>query len=428
MMKRSKGLAALLVLTLLLCLLPSAALAEAGREGLAAEIEEPGTGEETVLPPEEATETGEAAEAADAAPEEELPPEPVSVTVSEGETYYAEPGELVYNNAGTVFANAATVYNNGGLAYNNGGLLYNNAGTVYSNGGVVYNNGGRVYSNGAVVYAFDGDVETSLIAGYYRLSFDRDYGALIELEGLAQDPNGDEPLLAQGQELILRAKEGFRLTKVEADNAVAAQREDGSWTVSEPSGPVALRLTLKAEAPVLSLAAGTYAGEQTLEISAVEGGVILYTTDGSAPEEGKGTVYEGPIRLSESARVTAVVSVPEAEASDTVSAAYAIVELSAPQFAPEEAGYNVPEAQPIIVANPGTVAAVIESVTLSGGDVEAFTLSRSTGGRVSAGLTDNKTWTVRPVSKLETGDYSATVTLRFEGGASAELNLSFRVT
>ena len=75
------------------------------------------------------------------------------VTVSSGETLYAEAGMTVYNNGGLVYNNLAVVYNNGGIVYNNSGTVYNNAGTVYANGGTTYNNSGTVYDNGAPIHS-----------------------------------------------------------------------------------------------------------------------------------------------------------------------------------------------------------------------------------------------------------------------------------
>jgi hypothetical protein len=59
--------------------------------------------------------------------------------------------------------------------------------------------------------------------------------------------------------------------------------------------------------PQVSLAAGTYVGTQTIEITtALVGGVIRYTLDGTLPHEGS-TAYSGPIQITGPTRLAARV-------------------------------------------------------------------------------------------------------------------------
>ena len=440
----SKILAVLLALVLMLCLLPVTALAtgnqteqkdaaeEAGTLDDAApaeaEAEETAGAEDTDAeePDAEAAEEAEAEEAAEE--EEELPPLPEAVYTEEGETFYAKTGDLVYNNAGTVYNNAGTVYNNGGTVYNNGGVVYNNAGTVYSNGGIVYNNGGKVYNNGGVVYTFGGDVEECLIAGYYRVTLAGDYSAFAEIQGLEPEPGAEDSLLiAQDATVTITPKEGFTLLDVEAEGVEITKNEDGSCSLSQPEASLELALRFQANAPVFSLAEGTYAEGQSVELSAAEGAEIYYTTDGELPGEENSTLYEGPIALTEGMTITAVAVAEGAEMSPAAAASYAVVTVEAPVFEAVEEGYNAPAAQGIAITNSGTVTAHVESVELTGEGAASFSLNRTGSGRIGGGTTDDDTWTLRPVSRLEAGSYSAVVVLTFDSGSTAEVEVSFEV-
>ncbi len=469
---KKQGLALLLVLMLLLSLLPATALAapkgpkedaeeaaeieavaeaveaeEAEAEEFAGETAEEiaaeldaaieALEEQTEEAPDaeisaEEAETEEAAkEAEDAEPaeEEELPPLPDAIYNEAEETLYAREGDLVFNNAGTVYNNAGTVYNNNGLVYNNGGLVYNNGGTVYSNGGIVYNNGGKVYSNGAVVYAFDGDVETSLIAGYFRVTLAGDYSAFAQIDGLEPEPGTEDSLMMSRDSLVtITPKEGFSIVSARADGAKLSKNEDGSYTLSDPSAALELALSFRADAPVFSLAEGTYASAQSLELTAPEGAAIYYSVDGQLPDEENSFLYDEPIALEEGAVVTAVALFEGAEVSEPASASYAIVTVTIPSFEAQEEGYSTPAAQAIRVENPGPVVAHVESVELSGEDASCFTLNRGSSGRVGAAAVNDSTWVLRPAAKLEAGTYTALVTLSFDSGDSYEAELSFEVT
>ena len=470
---KKQGLAVLLVLVLLLSLLPATALAaprgpkaeeaaettepavpgesegaaeaetraadeedesplDAIIEALEAQAEEEAeivvTAEDAETPEAEAPAETEAPAEAEGE-EEGLPPPPEALYNEAEETLYAKAGDLVYNNAGTVYNNAGTVYNNAGLIYNNAGLVYNNGGTVYSNGGIVYNNGGKIFSNGAVVYAFDGDVETSLIAGYYRVTLADDYSAFAQIDGLEPEPGSEDSLMISKDSVVtITPKEGFSIVSAQADGAKLVKNEDGSYTLSDPSAALELALSFRTAAPVFSLAEGTYASAQTLELTAPEGAAIYYSTDGELPDEENSTLYETPIELTEGAVITAVALFEGAEVSEPVSASYAIVAVTVPSFEPQEVGYSTPAAQAIVVENPGPVTAHVESVELSGEDAASFTLNRSSGSRVGADAVNNSTWVLHPAAKLEAGSYTALITLTFDSGDSYEAELGFKVT
>lgn len=461
-MKNKKLLSLLLVLTLLLCLLPTAALAAPGDKEKPAAPRESAAVREDEEPAQEAEEAPEEAEAEDAeipakepaeeideaedAAAEEEPAEDAEpvvdaplpedaaepeeeltvVVVAAEESCCAEQGQLVYNNGGTVYNNNALVYNNAGKVFNNGGTVYNNEGVVYANGGIVYNNGGTVYSNGALVYAFEGDVETSLIYGCYRITLAEDYSAFADIEGPDMDPQDDGLIVSKDTVCTITPKEGFRIVEAKADAGKLSADENGVYTLSDVDANLTLTLRFQAAAPELSLAAGTYAEAQTLEITAQEGAEIYYTLDGSEPGEENSLVYEGPIDIPEGAVICAVAIVKGAQASETVTAAYAVPTITAPEFEAVEEGYSRPAAQPLTVANPGSADAHVESVELSD-ELAAFTLSRTTGARIAAGDTDTTHWSIRPAAKLAAGTYEATLTVTLDSGDTVELPLSFQV-
>lgn len=84
----------------------------------------------------------------------------------------------------------------------------------------------------------------------------------------------------------------------------------------------------KLEKPVISPASGTYSTPQDVTISSnTDGAVIKYTTDGSKPTADSAT-YTGPIKVSQSAVVKAIVVKEGMRDSDVVSADYNIVEFN----------------------------------------------------------------------------------------------------
>ena len=454
MKQYKKILAVLVMLTLLLCLMPTAALAASTAEEPAAEAEveaaeapaEEAVDEETEAAPAEEADAGEPAAEADGeaaegaedaeaaeetveeAAEEAEAEEVVPVSVEAEDTFYAAAGDVVYNNGGTVYNNGGVVYNNGGLVYNNGGTVYNNGGTVYSNGGVVYNNVGTVYNNGAAIYTNGGDVEDSVIYGYYRVSMAGEYDAFAEIAGLETEPNGGDGLLVrQDAEVTITPKAGFTIVDAQASAGTLTAEEDGSYTLTEVDGKLLLTLRFQADAPEISLAEGTYSGEQKVELRAIDGAEIYFSTDGQAPTEENSQLYKEPITISEGMTLSAVAVVEGAEQSPVVTASYAIVSVAAPEFEAVEAGYKQPSAQALVITNSGSVDASIVSVELSGDNADCFALNHSSGSRVKAGDTDSSHYTLRPAPKLEAGSYKALVTVTFDSGESAQVEVVFQV-
>ena len=417
-MKISKWLSILLVLTLLLCLLPAAALADPANSKEDEEQAEPA---DETDPPVAEDEELPAEEDADAPAAEEDEDKDAPLVNEADQVCYPLEGETVYNNGGTVYNNGALVYNNGGIVYANSGTVYNNGGIVYANGGVVYNNGGTVYRNSATVYTFADDVQQSRVYGAFHVATAEDYSAIAEIEGLDEND-----MLLEGQSCTIRVPEGLILRSVEADAGTLTENEDGSWTLESLDADATLTLEVQAEAPVFDLAEGCYAEAQTLTITGPEGAALYYTLDGSAPDE-ESLLYEEPIQLTEGCTVRAAALFPGAEPSEITEAAYAFVTITAPEIPDGTQGEEPPEAVAFTVENPGKTPAVIESVSLSGKSASYFSLSTEEGATLKAGKSDSKTWTLQPAADLTRGNYKAIVVFTLAGGQTVQLEVRYKV-
>ncbi len=458
-MKKTRVLAIVIVLALLICLLPVTAMASGfprpqfGKPGAAdketvetEEAEETAEEEEAVTVEEKEEDLAEEAEepAAEAeevtaeeeeAAEEEEPAEeeeeiPVNdVAVEEGESYYAASGEIVFNNGGTVYNNLAVVYNNGGIVYNNSGIVYNNGGVVYSNGGQVYNNGGTVYSNGALVYYFEGEVVESSIYGYYKLTMAEDYSSFVSVEGLLEEPGTGTDILDKDSVITVVPIPGIAIVDAQADAGEVSIDEDGNVVLQNVDADVTLTLTLQTDAPAFSMESGTYADTKTVEISGPESAVIYYTLDGEDPDPATAWCYDEPFDVEESAVVKAVAVIDGVENSEVKELAIAIPDFELPEFAEVKEGYKVqPTAKAITVKNEGPVDAEIVSVELTGDDADSFTLSTTKGKTIAAGKTDSSTWAIRPAAGLDKGEYLAEVLFTFDSGEQVTAAVTFTVT
>ena len=79
--------------------------------------------------------------------------------------------------------------------------------------------------------------------------------------------------------------------------------------------------------PTISLPAGTYENEQTVELSSTENYDIYYTLDGKEPNDQSGTLYEGPIAIGSDCTLKAIAYDDEGNASEVVSAEYLFTTL-----------------------------------------------------------------------------------------------------
>lgn len=80
----------------------------------------------------------------------------------------------------------------------------------------------------------------------------------------------------------------------------------------------------RAQQPALSLAGGTYRGEQTVTITAQEGATIMYTTDGTIPTLSNGKTYSQPITVTDTTPIRARAFVDGYISSVTSTATYFI--------------------------------------------------------------------------------------------------------
>jgi methionine-rich copper-binding protein CopC len=102
--------------------------------------------------------------------------------------------------------------------------------------------------------------------------------------------------------------------------------------------------------------------------------------------------------------------------------------VTAPTFTEVNYGYAQPAAEVITIVSSGNSNATISTVGLSGTDASSFTLNKTDGATITAGSTDNNTYTVRPNSGLAVGTYTATITVTYDGGATATADVSFTVS
>ena len=477
---KKKLFALFMILALLVCLLPAAALAapsvnlerladfteqedpaeeaeagsspedaEAAEDALPAETEEEeaffqeGSEElpsEDALPSPSASQTNPTPEETEAAaaladliePDGETEPaeapEKDYVTANADQVLYAYEGMTVFNNAGVVYSNLAVVYNNGGTVYSNEGTVYNNGGIVYANGGTVYNNAGTVYNNGALIFGFGGDVADSVIFGCYELKFADYYEPFIELDGANIEPGSEKMLVSEDGICRISPAPGYRIAGAETNAGVITRdEEDGSMLLSEVDADVTLTLSIQTESPAFDLESGTYAEEKSVSICGPEGSRIYYTLDGSLPTEESGTLYEAPIAVSESTVVTAIAVSDNVLPSEPAVLNLSFLLFTAPEFDAVDAGYARQSARPVIVENDSALPAVIASAELVGENTEAFTLSSTSGKTVPAGKINNSTWSVRPVTELAPGTYQAAVVFTLDSGETVEVPVTFTV-
>ena len=174
-------------------------------------------------------------------------------------------------------------------------------------------------------------------------------------------------------------------------------------------------------------------------LSCPNGYSICYTTDGSDPvdhdfNEPVGTQYIEPITISRSTVLKAVAYQKKGAHYTFRPVAGQIyffpdytLTLTVPEFTPVFKGYSQSEAQPLIIESIGNSDATITSVSLSGSGADSFILNKTDGAVIQAEETDNTTYTIQPKAGLDRGFYSAKVTVAYDGGATAEADVTFTV-
>ncbi len=97
--------------------------------------------------------------------------------------------------------------------------------------------------------------------------------------------------------------------------------------------------------------------------------------------------------------------------------------VTVPAFEAVTYGYDQPEAKALTIASTGNSDATISGVTVS--DPTKFTIGGS-GSTVTAG-SSLATWTIQPGAGLGAGEYTDTVTVTYNDGATATADVSFTV-
>lgn len=90
-------------------------------------------------------------------------------------------------------------------------------------------------------------------------------------------------------------------------------------------------------------------------------------------------------------------------------------------------GYAQPAAKAFTVTNSGDAAANVTGAALSGTNSDSFTLSQAAVA-IQPNSSDTASYTVQPKAGLSAGTYSATLVLTYDGGATAQADVSFTVT
>ena len=108
-------------------------------------------------------------------------------------------------------------------------------------------------------------------------------------------------------------------------------------------------------APVFTPAPGTYTAAQTVGMSSsTPGASINYTTDGTTPTATVGTLYSGPITVSETTTINAIAYATGMTDSSVTTATYTISPpVAAPTFSPAAGTYGSSQTVAILSATPG---------------------------------------------------------------------------
>ena len=102
-----------------------------------------------------------------------------------------------------------------------------------------------------------------------------------------------------------------------------------------------------------------------------------------------------------------------------------VLGLIVPTFDEVVAGYEQPAAKALTIANTGSAAATIASVSSS--DPTRFIINATGSTQIAAGATDTS-WTIQPAGNLTQGTYAATLVVTYDGGKTAQADVSFTVT
>ena len=213
----------------------------------------------------------------------------------------------------------------------------------------------------------------------------------------------------------------------DTDVGVISRDEDGGIMLTDVTADTVLTLIIQPEAPAFNLQSGAYAEPKTVEISGPAGCEIFYSTDGTVPNPWNALYYDAPFEVDESTVISAIAVAKGTDPSISAQLTLSFLDITAPELQPESEGYTKPLAAAIRVENKSLVPVEILSVSLTGADADAFILSYSAGRTISAGKTNDSTWTVRPAEGLPAGDYEAALSFSLDSGETVEVPVQFSV-
>lgn len=174
----------------------------------------------------------------------------------------------------------------------------------------------------------------------------------------------------------------------------------------------------RTEAPLFTLTGGGLTGKITVAIScATENATILYTTDGSVPTVGHGTVYTAPFTLEDTVRAVAWANGMQLSLVNSTSVTTAMAPTATP------AARTLTEAADITLATATKGATIYYttdgSAVVTGSAAAGYTLSE-TAETYTAAIHVDKPCTIQAVAAAEGKLLSAVMTQRYDFGWSAE--------
>ena len=232
----------------------------------------------------------------------------------------------------------------------------------------------------------------------------------------------------------------------------------GSYTGTDTSSQTA---TVVVKAPVLGLIVPTFA-EVVAGYEQPAAAALTITNTGSAGATITGVASSDPDRFIISTNGSSQIAVGATDTSWTIQPAAGlaagnygatvtvtydggktvsstvsfVVKESAPApaselvignvaFDPLEKGYSVPAAKSFTVSNTGNADVTVNSAALIGKNPDAFVLGGVTTA-IKAGETAS--YSVQPAGGLTEGTYTATLVVTYDGGKTAQADVSFTVT
>ena len=144
-------------------------------------------------------------------------------------------------------------------------------------------------------------------------------------------------------------------------------------------------------------------------------------------EENEVTLSAGTYQVRIAATENSFASQPvDVEIKAGVKRTYTL-NITAPIFDSVREGYGKQDAKALTITSIGNSDTTVTGVSLSGEGAEAFTLNKTNGTTISAGQTDNTTYTIQPKTGLSADTYTATVIVSYHDGETVSAEVSFKV-